>query len=687
MNRAKQAVNGALIATMFLATTASAQSTNGPTLGIGKSGPDNPAVLQWASQTNEIYRIDYTVGLTNWTTAIDDLASQGTNTLWADLGSESAFEPRPSSTDPEAPYRFYRAVVTGYMSNDLPATITVSNISAGSVLTGLTNVLVGAQSESNLISGRLLLDGNEVAIDSGNGYDFPLETRFYPNGTHVVSVQVEDSGDTGTTGGDDPVPDPTSEVGASYATKSISVTFSNFLSDAHLKYKGYRPDLGQTQQVYATWASPRDWQVDITPADDTNTIYRTFTGSGTRVAVTWDGLDSNGQDLSPQRIAYVIYDLGQSSASMAAASASSETDKEAMMWWAQRADGSREAVPLAIYPPGFDMSGFVIFEAPQPKVQIESVVSANVESYGNEPNGPMDSGGSNAPFILYSTYKPLGRFGMLYQGHHPAFGSYPRPPRGAPFGQVTFATSSGFPWGKLKAPRRIANFLVQAFPTAGYPLGFIYADDQWGGSAIQKSSLGGSNIFNDVNLGLFVGHSAAGKENIVALGHPQTYVPVYNKGSDSFTWVGMNDMRFGSSNLKWVAFYSCNLFRDSAYRSFGCYSQMKNSGHLAITTDLHIMQSYATEVTVHPDMGKFWVPALIGGTINTSFHTVLGAWKFVCLKTQPVESAGNANYSRSVYWEECAGDHLYGYGSQTDPDPDHIQPELLEDDQRANVTP
>lgn len=638
--------------------------------------------MHWFSQTNEIYRIDYTVGLTNWIPAIEDFASQGTNTLWADLGSESAFGPRLSSTDVEAAYRFYRVVVTSYMSNSLPSTITISNVGNGAVLSGFTNILASAQSTSNLISGRLLLNGNEIAIDSGASYDFPLETRFYPNGAYVLSVQVEDDGDMGTTGGDDPVPDPTSEIGASYATKNVSVILSNFLSDVHLKYKGYRPDLGQTQEVYATWAEPRDWQVDVTHADDTNTVYRSFGGSGTRIVVLWDGLDLGGQELDPQRIAYVIYDLGESQQMQSMAGSGSE----AVEWHIEK------EIPLPPLP--WDESTWpkVDPDAPPPAPVNRSTAlwdSATDKGWIQSSGGgaQMDSGGSAGPFTIYSTYKTLGRFGMLYQGHHPRFGSYPRPPRGAPFGQVTFATDSGFPWGKLKSPRRIANSLVQAFPTIGYPLGFIYADDNWNATAIQKPSLGGSNIFNNVNIGLFVGHSAAGKENIVALGHPQTYIPVYNSVSDSFTWVGMNDMRFGSSNLKWLAFYSCNLFRDSAYRSFGCYSQMKSNHHLAMTTDLHIMQSYATEVSVHPDMGKFWVPALIGGTANTTYHTVLGAWKFVCLKTQPVESAGNVNYSRSIYWPECFGDRIYGYGSQTDPDPYHIQPELLEDDQVANTTP
>ena len=217
----------------------------------------------------------------------------------------------------------------------------------------------------------------------------------------------------------------------------------------------------------------------------------------------------------------------------------------------------------------------------------------------------------------------------------------------------------------------------------GYNVPFIYGDDDFAAQALQKASLGGSNIFNNVNLALYVGHSAAGKENIVALSHPQSYIPVYRKASDSFTWIGMNDMNLGSSNLKWASFYSCNLFRDSAYRSFGCYTQMKNNNHLAMNTHLHIMQAYATEVSVLPDLGKYWVHALIGGTGIATDKTVLGAWKYVCVNTQPKESAANANVSRSIYWPECAGDYIYGYGSQTDPDSGHIQAELQEDDQRA----
>ncbi|HOX59014.1 MAG TPA: DUF6345 domain-containing protein [Candidatus Paceibacterota bacterium] len=661
------------------------QNNSQPVLKVVKVRADQPAVLEWTSRTNEIYRVDYAPDLaTNFTTAAEYIANQGTNTLWADIGTESVSYPRTSSADENVSYRFYRIAVQGYASNSFPATITISN--AFSTLSGLTNILASVTSPSNVVSGSLLVDGNEVSLSPGKDYAFPLETRFFPNGTHRLTVSVQNDGDTGTTGGDDAVPDPALDGEASFAAQNATVSFNNPLSDVRLKYAGYRPDLGETQQVHAVWTSPRSWQVDITYADDTNTIYRSFTGNGTTVSVIWDGLDSSGQELSPQRIAYVIYDLGEFQQMSASAGSDFSTIFDAMELWAVPADGAGAIVPLAIYPPGADTNGLVIFEASAseiyPKRTPPTTQTANSVEVGGI-FGPMDAGGTSEPFIVYSTYKTFGSFGMLYQGHHPLFGSYPRPPRGAPFGQVTFATGTGFPWGKLKAPKKIATYLSQAVRVMGYSVPFIYGDDNFAAPALQKSSLGGSNIFNTVNLGLFVGHSAAGKENIVALGHPQTYIPVYRKTSDSFTWIGMNDMDLGSSNLKWAAFYSCNLFRDSSYRSFGCYTQMKNNEHLAMNTDLHVMQAYATEVSVLPDMGKYWVVALIGGTGVSSDSTVLGAWKYVCRNTQPKESSANANVSRSIYWPECANDHIYGYGSQTDPDPFYIQAELLEDDQTA----
>jgi hypothetical protein len=239
------------------------------------------------------------------------------------------------------------------------------------------------------------------------------------------------------------------------------------------------------------------------------------------------------------------------------------------------------------------------------------------------------------------------------------------------------------PWGPLRAPYRIQRLLQVFFPMMGYQ-GGIYGDDGLAATNLLKASLGGNHIFDQANIGLFIGHSGTTKENIVALAHPQSYIPVYSQQADTVTWVGMNDMRWGSENLKWLAFYSCNMFRDSA-RNFPCYSQMKNNEHLAITTDLHVMQGFATENSVHPHLAGYWTQALSGKTGNAANHTVLGAWAYICRRTQPkISKDSNPNISRSIYWPECQNDFVYGYGSQTDPDPDHIQAELLEDDANAN---
>jgi hypothetical protein len=320
-------------------------------------------------------------------------------------------------------------------------------------------------------------------------------------------------------------------------------------------------------------------------------------------------------------------------------------------------------------------------------ISIAATSLFGISGGGFSPMG-SESGSSLPPFIIYSPYRILGSFGMLYQGDHPIIYPANRPPRGAPYGQVTFASNHQPPWGGLKAARRIANGLGVGFWVYGYQIQFINGDDDFKATMLQKTSLGGQNILNSVNLGLYVGHSAAAKENIVALGHPQSYIPVFDSLADTMTWVGMNDMDLGSSSLKWMAFYSCNLFRSASYRTDGIYDVMKNNEHLAMNSSLHIMQAYATEMTVRHDMGDFWIPALTGATTLSSDNTVLGAWRFVCLKTQPIESSANANVSRSAYWPECAGDHIYGYGPQTDPNPDNVQgSDLLEDDQMANTTP
>jgi len=233
----------------------------------------------------------------------------------------------------------------------------------------------------------------------------------------------------------------------------------------------------------------------------------------------------------------------------------------------------------------------------------------------------------------------------------------------------------------LATPGIIASDCNVGFPSIGYELLVKNSDDACSPADLRKTSSGGSNTLNQVNVGLFVGHSVAGKDMELSIGYLQSYVPIYNKIANTMTFVKSSEMRFGSSNLKWMAFYSCNLFRDSLYRPDGVYDQLKNNLAIPMSSQLHILQGYATEMSVHTDMVYWWTKAFGQKTLTAGDWTVIGAWNYVCLQTQPAESSSDANVARSIYWPACAGDYIYGWGPQTDPG-GGSQADLLENDQQ-----
>jgi len=62
---------------------------------------------------------------------------------------------------------------------------------------------------------------------------------------------------------------------------------------------------------------------------------------------------------------------------------------------------------------------------------------------------------------------------------------------------------------------------------------------------------------------------------------------------------------------------------------------MKNHFALPMTGYLHMVQAYATEMSVHPEMAFWWTLALQKNPLVPSeFHTVRGAWRYVCRATQ-----------------------------------------------------
>jgi hypothetical protein len=477
--------------------------------------------------------------------------------------------------------------------------------------------------------------------------------------------------------------------------------------------------LGQLQRIAAAWPSPRQWRVDITPKDDLLTVFRSFSGEGSTIEILWDGMDSSDNELPPQMIGYQFYDLGPGSdpAPLPGGGGGSPPGFNAIMTTgipqeviaypssaleAMQAGLTSYFIPPPPMPPIETNGTLVPWESvygplPMMEVQIpESTLQQYLAKISQRNAGISVVGGqssalfsSSSPvFSIFWPYKRLGTIGILSQGHHPKWRLwskfYPTPIRGGTnFGFVRMSSDLPFgPWGPLAAPSLIAVDCEIAFPAIGYECIVRKSDNYCTAADLRAASSGGSNTLNQVNLGLFVGHSVAGRDAETSLGYAQSYVPIYNSVSDTMTYVKCSEMNFGSSDLKWMAFYSCNLFRDSIYRTNGVYDQMKTNSALPMNNQLHILQGYATEMSVHPNMVSFWTLALRHKTGSPEDYTVLGAWKYVCRKTQPTESYSKANVSRSIYWPACAEDYIYGWGPQSDPG-NGSQSDLQEDDQRA----
>lgn len=283
----------------------------------------------------------------------------------------------------------------------------------------------------------------------------------------------------------------------------------------------------------------------------------------------------------------------------------------------------------------------------------------------------------------------VGTFVIEYQGHHPR---NPPPGYSLPPG-VTFPTAASIgPYGPLKKVSKIAKDAAKYFNSQGY-YGPLYGDDHVYVSDFIGIPFGGNGVFEDGDIGLYIGHGIYSRNVIPGLGTHQAYTPIYNRAANTMEWADQLRMLFGAGgNLKWMAMYTCNFFRDGTYKSNGDYLSQKFSVSgvgLGMSPQLHILQGYATEVLIHPAFSVTWVAGLCGKSADPTSHTIIGAWNRVCRKTQispPMrpDNGASDNVARSVYWPECHGDILQGYGPSTSPNPNNLQIDLVEEDEFPN---
>lgn len=590
---------------------------------------ENAIELHWASNSNEVYEIDYanalatnTDGSTEWQMLYNDLPSQGSNTFFTDCGN---YDEVPEVQHPKySSERYYR--VKFVTDSDSPTNPTVSIISPdnGANLTGQVTMQVSASSPEILTDVKLYIDGEEQ-WSVGDGSNFVINTCEWPNGNHVLFATAKSqSGLEGVANG-----------GVITHGRSVSpfmnVTFSNLISRLDFSQTFFEPDLGETQAVTAAFGADCNWTLEIQDVNS-NTV-RTATGTGASMEFDWDGTGDGETNIPDGLYTYnltattnggtaeIVGGGGSGGDSPPPPSpdlaGSSSLGSEEV--WAM--DGSDDAVPLILYPPGFDTNGFTLFTATPAEVAAARAPSLGAthfaEDFSSSYAGPSsqstagptrkskkkNKGKAGTVGILYLEYGNTG-----FSSAHPTTGwPYPLATEVAIDGQTPTATTVDY---SIWSYPKIAKEFSTGMAMGRYKTSFLKGDGQWTATDIKKSSLGGNQIFDTVNMGLLLTHGSyattAEDDNV-----KYTYVWL---GPNNY--VRLSDMEFGdSTTLKWMTIHACNILHPANVTS------MANAGKLPFGDNLHLLLGVATTGWAVPALGQDYSSNLVAqATVEQSWY-------------------------------------------------------------------
>ncbi|MGH7953449.1 MAG: Ig-like domain-containing protein, partial [Limisphaerales bacterium] len=531
--------------------------------------PEKAIQLHWASNTNELYQIQYANALatnadgsTAWFTLVDDYpAQQGTNTLWLDTGDYnlSPVVPRPK----DSPMRFYRVMLEGTNTSGDNPTVAITYPTGDATLSGSVTVTVSASSDQVLENVALYVDGQEM-WPSDDGTNFVINTCEWWNGQHTLFAVAKSASH---------LPGIPNDTGVTYGhavSPYVNVTFSNLISEVQFSQPYFEPSLGETQEVTANFAANCDWTLQIQDVNG-NTV-RNASGSGNSLLFDWDGTGDGETNIPDGVYTFFISAETNGEADEVVGGGSGGSGggsppspdfafSDSPELWAMSADGN-DAVPLAIYPPGFDTNDLTIFSATPSEIQAARSPSIRTASFETEDASPAYSGPSSqdtsAP-TRSPNIKGKGTVGTFLVGY-----------------QVYFT-----------AP--YATFSTPPIPTGYYPLSprYVQLDEEnssqagnsetWGGNLFEAADVGngfatamkkgrwqgsvngnitGSDVtggyFNQVNVGLLVCHGSYGT-TMESDGVIHSYLRFYKNGSPSYA--RLDDCSFGSSgtnSLKWM---------------------------------------------------------------------------------------------------------------------------------------
>lgn len=553
-------------------------SSDTPQIVDIRPSSEDGVLIYWQSETDAIYRVECCPdpdlgGIPH--VLIEDYPSHGAITYWQDTGDHFS--------DPEIPHpretsqRFYRIARTDYNTAIAPV-VTITSHSSGEAVSGEIEVEVDVSTDLRLMDVQLFIDGEKYDPDRDERAVFPINTCEWSNGPHTLFAQAEVHSAISVT----PVLAPIDI--AQGVSSSVDLVFDNYASRFRVSDYFFCPAEGDMQRISAEFEEESAWVLTI--VDQDGIPVRSFSGTGTRMDVGWDGTDGDGQPL-----------------------------------------------PYGVY--GME-------------------VTAAMPQGGNARAGyPRRRG----PWILDPD---PGTFGVAYQGHHPPPPPAFAPPSdGAPFRPGPVQLPCIPPLGPGATAKNEALGFSRAMRNRNWKPGFSLGDD-----ALTASALRAPTIFNQVNIGLLIGHGTYGMTDDWNHGTPckLTYFPVYHSNPMSYEWVRLPQFDFGSDNLRWMALVSCHLLRDQQFQ------QMLNHHLLPVNQKLHLLLGFETVAPACETFPSQWAN-LMHGTMGRDPLTIIGA--FETAAAQSTYPAGSIPYPgadpeplyvvRVVGWENCWSDTLTKY--------------------------
>jgi len=642
-------------------------------------------MIRWASEPKAVYRIEYASeladGATTFETLFEDYPSHGTNTLWTDNGD---YTKEPSIKRPQdAPKRFYRVVQTGTSTSPVNPTVAITSPGNGAVLTGLATISVSASSSELLSEVRLYVDGEEQ-WHSDDGTNFLINTCEWSNGPHMIfAVAKSVSAIEG-----NPL-DHTVTYGRAVSSY-VNVAFSNLISKLDFSEPFFEPSEGQTQRVTATFAANVNWTLEIQDVN-TNTV-RYATGSGGSMRFDWDGTGTNGAVLPDGLYSYLLNAQTNGLPLGGGGGGTGGIDPPPSPTVGLREQALKAGQTSYSLPPP-PMPSIKVHDVwyswedifgPVPPIEVQIPLGVQ-EAFAQNPEGfsTVSSSGNVSTAATAANQsnrapkrKPkvgvknkTGTFGVCYQTCPNGFlAQAPRTGWPAPLPRFVAidgrpATSGFLNWGTLKGSKPIADGFAQGMKLGGWKQKFVKGDSEWGPLDIQKSSLGGSNLFNSCNLGLLVTHGCFGTTS-EADSVKYTYLALFDPKLNQSSYVRLSDMNFGSpgaNGLKWMTILSCNMLRPENITS------MANASRLPRNDNLHLLLGASTYTYAFPTLGIAYASNLVfRATIQESW---INGCQSAYREAQLLGARGMTNpvTVRVMGLRSCMEDRLYQYN---EPDPD-----------------